>query len=93
MSAYYVYSIDADVAEDHVTEWTDVDVFAGYAYDEDWGEEKAQYIRCKCPVVNGWVFEWKPFENDKPCYVAYGKKSDYTDHFKDVDFVKSDFVC
>lgn len=90
MSAYWIYSMTAEQAKKHCKEWKTVEVFTGYEWNSDWEEDQAVYQEMQVPVLNGVMFELNSHTGN---WVAFGRKSDGTNHFENHDFVKSVWTC
>ena len=89
MSAYWIWKMPADVAEENCKEWTTIQQFFGYEYNHDYDEEQPVYREVRAPVVNGIVFEYRESEDD---WIAFGSKRDHTNYLEGYDFVRSTFV-
>ena len=89
MSAFWIWSMPADVAEENCKEWTTIQQFQGYEYNHDYDEDQPVYREVRAPVVNGVVFENCESEDE---WVAFGSKRDHTNYLEGYDFVDSKFV-
>lgn len=89
MSAYWIWKMPADVAEENCKEWTTIQQFVGYEYNHDYDEDQPVYREVRAPVVNGIVFEYRESEDD---WIAFGSKRDHTNYLEGYDFVRSTFV-
>lgn len=89
MSAYWIWKMPADVAEENCKEWTTIQQFVGYEYNHDYDEEQPVYREVRAPVVNGIVFEYRESEDD---WIAFGSKHDHANYLEGYDFVRSTFV-
>ena len=69
MSAYWIWTIPADVADEKVKEWTTIQQFEGYEYNHDYDEDQPVYREVRAPVVNGVVFE---YYKDGDEWIAFG---------------------
>ena len=89
MSAYWIWSIPADVAEEKCKEWATIQQFEGYEYNHDYDEDQPVYRETRVPVVNGVVFE---YYKDGDEFIAFGSKRDHKNYLEEYDFVDSKFV-
>ena len=89
MSAHWIWTIPADVADENCKEWTTIQQFACYEYNHDYDEEQPVYREVRAPVVNGIVFEYRESDDN---WVAYGSKRDSTNYLEGYDFVESFWI-
>lgn len=45
MSAYWIWTIPADVADEKVKEWTTIQQFEGYEYNHDYDEDQRYTVK------------------------------------------------